>query len=49
MKKDNQNRNRNLYEVNLFAKTNHPTFRKKVDRVSRVKSKTNSVNNEEGC
>lgn len=49
MKKDNQNRNRNLYEVNLFAKVNRPTFRKKVDRVSRVKSKSNSVNNEEGC
>ena len=49
MKKDNQNRNRNLYEVNLFAKANRPTFRKKVDRVSRVKSKSNSVNNEEGC
>lgn len=49
MKKDNRNRNRNLYEVNLFAKTNRPTFRKKVDRVTRDTTEGSFINNEEGC
>ena len=49
MKKDNRNRNRSLYEVNLFAGPNRPNFKKKTYRVSRTGSKINSINNEEGC